>query len=82
MSGGSVACTERVGAQQAGPRYVRVSRFVTLTGYTAKAVYHKIADGIWREGCEYRRAPDGNICVDLEGFERWVEGARAQASSR
>ncbi len=64
-----------------GPRYVRVSRFALLTGYTEKAVYHKIADGVWLERREYRRAPDGNICIDLKGYERWVEGVRAPGSS-
>ena len=64
-----------------GPRYVRVARFALLTGYTEKAVYHKIADGVWLERQEYRRAPDGNICIDLKGYERWVEGVRARASN-
>lgn len=71
-----------VEAGQSRPRYVRVSKFVALTGYTAKAVYHKIADGVWLEGREYRHAPDGNICIDLEGFDRWVEGERALGLSR
>lgn len=64
-----------------GPRYVRVARFALLTGYTEKAVYHKIADGVWHQGREYRRAPDGNICVDLKGYERWVEGVGGQVSN-
>lgn len=63
-------------------RYVRIVKFSELTGYSVKAVSRKIEDGIWIEGKEYRRAPDGNICVDLEGFEKWVEGGRVRASSR
>ena len=30
-----------------GARYVRIKRFAELTGYTEKAVYRKIADGVW-----------------------------------
>lgn len=60
--------------------YVRIKRFAELTGYTEKAVYRKIEDGVWIEGREYRRAPDGNICVNLEGYENWVEGKMALAS--
>jgi hypothetical protein len=63
-------------------RYVRVKKFVELSGYTDKAVYCKISSGVWREGCEYRRAPDGNTLIDLAGFERWVEGGQPVAASR
>lgn len=55
-------------------RLVRVKRFSELSGYSDKAVYRKIEDGIWLEGREYWRAPDRSILMDLEGFERW--GAR------
>jgi len=82
MKSAGDSSTDPTGSVPTRPRYVRVTRFVTLTGYTAKAVYHKIANGVWIEGREYRRAPDGNICIDLEGYERWVEGARARVSSR
>lgn len=57
-------------------RYVRLPLFEALTGYTAKAARRKIEDGVWLEDREYRRAPDGNILVDLEGYQKWVEGAR------
>ena len=47
---------------------------------SAKAVGVKIQRGVWREGREYRRAPDHNILVDMEGFNRWVEKQPAEAS--
>lgn len=55
-------------------RYIRIPKFVEETGYTARAVETKIHRGVWIEGREYRRAPDGNILVDMEGYDRWVEG--------
>ncbi|GAA0584525.1 hypothetical protein [Rhizomicrobium electricum] len=55
-------------------RYVRINKFAELTGYTDKAVRCKIAEGVWLEGRQYRRAPDGAILVDLAGYEQWVEG--------
>ncbi len=58
-------------------RYVRVNKFAELTGYTDKAVRCKIAEGVWLEGKQWRRAPDGAILVDLVGYEQWVEGDRA-----
>jgi len=60
-------------------RYVRINKFVELTGYTDKAVRCKIAEGVWLEGRLWRRAPDGAILVDLVGYQRWVEGREAQA---
>lgn len=44
-----------------------------ITGYTVKAMERKIERGDWREGKEWRRAPDGRIFVDLVGYEKWVE---------
>jgi predicted HNH restriction endonuclease len=60
-------------------RYVRINKFVELTGYTDKAVRCKIAEGVWLEGRLWRRAPDGAILVDMVGYERWVEGREALA---
>ncbi|MES2784239.1 MAG: excisionase [Pseudomonadota bacterium] len=53
-------------------RYVQPKVFAKLTGYTEKAVERKRHEGIWREGREYHKAPDGRILIDLEGFESWV----------
>ena len=58
-------------------RYVRLPLFEKLTGYTQKAVRRKIETGAWLEGREYRRAPDGHIIVDLQGYYKWVEKAPA-----
>lgn len=60
-------------------RYVTLSAFELLTGYTEKAIRRKIEEGTWLDGCEYRRAPDGRILVDMEGYTRWVEGRRTAA---
>jgi len=63
----------------ARPRYVLIRVFCELTGYTEKAVRRKIEEGVWVDGQVVRRAPDGHVTVDLEGYERWVEGERAPA---
>lgn len=54
-------------------RYVRLPVFEQISGYTQKAVRRKIENGVWLEGREYRRAPDGHIIIDLKGYEQWVE---------
>lgn len=54
-------------------RYVKPLKFAELTGYSVKAVERKIETGVWREGHEYRKAPDGKRLLDLDGYEKWVE---------
>lgn len=61
-------------------RYVKVNKFAELTGYTPKAVYNKMSEGVFIEGVHYRRAPDNVILLDLEAYERWVEGGQGSAS--
>ncbi len=55
-----------------GPRHVCVVHFALLSDYSERAVAH----GIWHQGREYRSAPDGIICIDLSGHQRWVEPVR------
>ncbi|MBM0105874.1 hypothetical protein JM946_14175 [Steroidobacter sp. S1-65] len=55
-------------------RYVLLSLAQSLTGYTVKAMERKIERGDWPEGKVWRRAPDGRICIDVQGYEKWIEG--------
>lgn len=63
-------------------RFVRPKKFEELTGYSVAAVEAKIKRGVWLAGQEYVRAPDGNILVDLLGFERWASDGRTSAVPR
>jgi len=56
-------------------RYLTIPKFAAESGYSQDAIRTKIRDAIWREGQEWRRAPDGRILVDVDGYHRWVEGA-------
>ncbi len=53
--------------------WVLIKVFVTMTGYTDKAVRRKIETGVWTEGRHYRRAPDGHITMNLQEYYKWVE---------
>jgi len=55
-------------------RYVLINRFAAQSGYSEKAIRRKIEEGVWVQGRQYRRAPDGRIMIDVEGVEKWVEG--------
>jgi hypothetical protein len=54
-------------------KFVLIPKFCELTGYTDKAVRRKIQDGIWTQGREYSKAPDGHIMINLENYDKWVE---------
>ena len=55
-------------------RYVLIPKFCELTGYTDRAIRSKIHEGVWVEGIHYKRASDRHVFIDVEGFEKWVEG--------
>ena len=59
--------------QVATSRYVLLRLTETVTGYTVKAMERKNERGDWVEGKVWRRAPDGYIRVDLQGYQRRVE---------
>lgn len=54
-------------------RYVLLPLAFAITGYSVKAMERKIERGDWAEGKVWRRAPDGRIHLDVEGYQRWVE---------
>jgi hypothetical protein len=57
-------------------RYVTIKKFSEESGNSEKAIRHKIENGMFIEGHEYKYAPDGRILIDKEGYERWAEGQR------
>jgi len=64
-------------------KYVLIPKFCELTGYTDRAVRSKIHEGVWVEGIHYRRSKDRHVQINLEEYEKWVEGQNysSQASS-
>jgi hypothetical protein len=68
---------EKVVTQVIAPaRFVTIKLAAACTGLTVKAIEQKIARGDWAKGKHYRKAADGRIYVDMEGFAKWVAGER------
>ena len=60
----------------------RIPLFCQESGYSEKAVSRKIEDGVWVEGREYVRAPDGRLLIDMAGFEKWALGEQRWAEKQ
>lgn len=60
-----------------GFEYVKKPVAELLTGYSVKAQERKIEEGVWREGHEWIKAPDGTQLISVKGYNKWVESARA-----
>lgn len=57
--------------------YVTIELAAAITGYSVKAINRKREDGVWLEGREWIKAPDGRILIIIKGFTKWVEAAAA-----
>lgn len=55
-------------------RMVTIKLYSTISGKTEGAIRKKIERGIWVEGKQYRRDPEGCIWIITRGVEQWVEG--------
>ena len=63
--------------QVAPNRRVTIQFAKAVTGLSVSAMRTKIARGIWLEGKEYHRDPQGGIWIDLLGVNAWVARDRA-----
>lgn len=63
-------------------RYLTIRKFATESGYTELAIRAKIHDGIWMQDKVWRKAPDGRILIDVEGYHEWVESGGARSARR
>lgn len=53
--------------------YITIPQAAQQTGLSEKAIRRKIEEGVWLEGRQFMRAPDGRIYISIKGFESWVE---------
>jgi hypothetical protein len=62
--------------------YVVIHLAARITGLSEKAIRRKIEEGVWLEGREYIRGPDGHIYISLKGYTAWVEAGSTCAKNR
>ncbi len=54
-------------------KWVKVKKYCELTGETKDSVHGKRKAGHFVDGVHTKIAEDGNLWVNLEAVERWVE---------
>lgn len=55
-------------------RWVRLAVHCAATGDTPDAVHARRRKRQWQDGVQCRVAPDGNLYVNPEEYNKWVEG--------
>lgn len=55
-------------------RWVRLAKHCEATGDTSAAVHARRRKLIWKDGVHCRVADDGNLYVNPEAYNKWVEG--------
>lgn len=61
--------------------YLTIKKFCLESGYSPAAIYKKINNGVWCEGAEFIKAPDGRVLISVTGFNKWAENIQALGSS-
>lgn len=59
--------------------YITLKKLAETTGYSQKALYKKIHDGVLKEGVHYFRSPDCRIHFNIEEYEKWIRTNYRQA---
>lgn len=54
-------------------KWIRLKKYCELSGDSTDAVHTRRKKGKWLDGVQCRIAPDGNLWVNLEEVDKWVE---------
>jgi hypothetical protein len=55
-------------------KWIKLKKYCELSGDTSNAVHAKRKRGLWLDGIHCQIGPDGNLWVNLEAVEKWIEG--------
>jgi hypothetical protein len=58
---------------------VLIRKFCELSGYGYDGIYKKCQNGVFNEGKEFFRAPDGRYLISISGFEKWSESTKVSS---
>lgn len=55
-------------------RWIRLAKHCEVTGDTPDAVHARRRKRQWTDGVQCRLGPDGNLYINPEEYNKWVEG--------
>jgi hypothetical protein len=55
-------------------KWVRIKKLCEITGETDDGARYNMTSGMWPEDLLWRKAPNGRIYINVENYNRWVEG--------
>lgn len=61
--------------------WIRLAKYCEMTGDTPDAVHARRRKKQWVDGVHCRLAPDGNLWVNPEEVNRWVESQAPKSSA-
>jgi hypothetical protein len=62
-------------------RWVKLSKHCQATGDTRDAVHARRRKRIWTDGVQCRLGPDGNLYINPEEYNKWVENQPERSSA-
>lgn len=60
-------------------KWVKLKKYCELSGDTSDAVHAKRRKGQYVDGVHCKVADDGNLWINIEAVEKWVEQGRKAA---
>ena len=61
--------------------WVRLAKYCELSGDSSDAVHARRRKRQWTDGLHCRVGPDGNLWVNPEEVNKWVEGLHQQSAN-
>jgi hypothetical protein len=61
-------------------RWIKLPLHCQITGDTSDAVHARRRKGQWRDGVQCQKGPDGNMYVNPEEWNKWVESNRENSA--
>jgi hypothetical protein len=58
---------------EANYRWVKLTKHCAATGDTPDAVHARRRKRVWKDGVQCRLGPDGNLYVNPEEYNKWIE---------
>jgi hypothetical protein len=70
--------------ESTGPlyRWVRLAKHCEITGDTSDAVHARRRKRVWTDGVQCKVADDGNLYINPEEWNRWIERQASESLGR